>query len=175
MKTIEITLYKFEELSKEAQQKAIENNYDFNVSHDWWNCTYDDALNIGLEINGFDLDRGNSIQTKLNKPLSQCVDIIISEYGEDCKAYKTAKYFRDSWDRLVAEHSDGVKVDRVAEGKEDDFDDEAEDLERLFKNNISNNYLEMLKTEHEYLTSEECIKDSLIANDYDFTEAGKIY
>jgi len=33
----------------------------------------------------------------------------------------------------------------------------------------------MLKTEYEYLTSEECIKDSLIANEYDFTEAGKIY
>jgi hypothetical protein len=32
-----------------------------------------------------------------------------------------------------------------------------------------------LEKEYEYLTSEETIKESLIANEYDFTEDGKIY
>lgn len=37
MKTIEITLYKFEELTKEVQQKVIMDNLHINVEHhDWW-------------------------------------------------------------------------------------------------------------------------------------------
>ncbi len=36
MKTKTINLYKFKELSPEAQQKAIYNLVDINVSHNWW-------------------------------------------------------------------------------------------------------------------------------------------
>lgn len=31
------------------------------------------------------------------------------------------------------------------------------------------------KLEYEYLTSEEAIKETLICNEYDFTEDGRIY
>ena len=55
MRTIETKVYKFEELTKEAQSKAIEKCYDINVCHDWWECTYNDAKTIELEIEGFDL------------------------------------------------------------------------------------------------------------------------
>ena len=41
METKTYKVYKFDELSEEAQAKAIENNYDINVSYDWW--TMDDA------------------------------------------------------------------------------------------------------------------------------------
>jgi hypothetical protein len=45
METITQTynVYTFDELSKESQQKAIEKNYDFNVSESWWSeCVIDD-------------------------------------------------------------------------------------------------------------------------------------
>ena len=57
MKTHTINTYSFNELSEEAQQKAIENLSDINVNFDWWNFTYEDAKNIGLKITSFDLDR----------------------------------------------------------------------------------------------------------------------
>ena len=50
MRTIETKVYKFEELTKEAQSKAIEKCYDINVCHDWWECTYNDAKTIEAQI-----------------------------------------------------------------------------------------------------------------------------
>jgi len=59
MRTIETTVYKFDELSDEAKQQSIENLYDLNVDYEWWDCTYEDAENIGLKISEFDLDRAS--------------------------------------------------------------------------------------------------------------------
>ena len=59
MKNITTTLYSYDELSEDAKDKAIEEMYDINVNHDWWEFTYDDAETIGLKITGFDIDRGS--------------------------------------------------------------------------------------------------------------------
>lgn len=174
MKTIEITLYKFKELSKEAQRDALTSNASINVLHDWWNCTYDDALTIGIDIQSFDTYKGE-IETKLDKSLNECVDIVLSEHGESCATYRTAKYFREAWDKLVATHSDGVKTDRVEDGKEADFDEEADKLERLFKSSMSQHYLDMLRTEYNYLITDKAIQETLEVNEYDFTVKGEIY
>ena len=48
MKTTKIELFSFEELSKEAQEKVINDNSLINVDFDWWNYTYEDSENIGL-------------------------------------------------------------------------------------------------------------------------------
>lgn len=61
MKTKSYNVYKFNELSEESQQKAIENLYDINVDYDWWESTHEDAKTIGLEITEFDIDRGADI------------------------------------------------------------------------------------------------------------------
>lgn len=57
MRTETINIYQFNELSNEAKQNAIKQNYDINVSHDWWTNTYEDAERIGLQITSFDLER----------------------------------------------------------------------------------------------------------------------
>ena len=44
MKTIETIVYQFDELTPEAQQKAIERLCSINVDFEWWDSTYEDAF-----------------------------------------------------------------------------------------------------------------------------------
>lgn len=155
MKTIEIKLFKFEELSEEAKQKVLQDMYDINISYDWWESTYEDAKNIGLQITSFDLDRNRHAKGELSMPAIDVMKNIMEEHGENCDTYKTAaKYF----------HSWGLTLD-----------EDLEDLEYEFLNDLLEDYSIILQKESEYLTSEEAIIESIEANDYDFTEAGKIY
>ena len=56
-----------------------------------------------------------------------------------------------------------------------EIEEEIEDLENEYLYTLSEDYRIILQREYEYLTSEEYIKDTLIANEYDFTEDGEIY
>ena len=51
MKVRTYKVYKFDELPKDGQQKAIENLYDINVDYDDW--YYDEGLLQKTEDNGF--------------------------------------------------------------------------------------------------------------------------
>lgn len=84
MKTITINLYSFNELSKEAQQKALNKLATINVEHDWWDDTYEDAKNIGLEIKEFDLDRNKHAKGEFILSANEVAQNIINEHGESC-------------------------------------------------------------------------------------------
>ncbi len=175
MKTIEITLYKFNELSEKSQQNAIENNYNINVDHDWWALTYDEAETVGLKINGFGLDRNKHCNLEFYYSAFEVAELIKEDHGENCNTYKKAVSFLNNWSKLVEKYSNGIETDIVSVLKEADFDEEADNLEEKFKNSLREDYAQILQDELEYLMSEEAIKEALIANDYDFTEDGKIY
>lgn len=173
MKTIKTTVYNFEELSEAAQQKAISDNQDINFFDDWWGSVYDDAENIGLKITSFDLDRNRHAEGKFIDDAYTVASKIVAEHGEQCETYKIAKTFADFWEGAVKLHSDGIKTDIVKDGKENDFDYYVEEVEDNFLKNILEEYAVMLQTEYDYLSSEEAIKETIIANEYDFTEDGK--
>jgi len=70
MKTEVITreIFTFEELSEDAKQRAIDNLREINVNYEWWDMTYDNLRELaemcniaGFDIEGFDLDRAQSI------------------------------------------------------------------------------------------------------------------
>ncbi len=50
-----------------------------------------------------------------------------------------------------------------------------EDEEAEFLKSLLSDYLTMLQTDYNYLTSKEQIIETIESNDYDFTEEGKIY
>lgn len=169
MKTIEITLYKFEELSKEAQQKAIDNNLDFNVDYEWWDGTYDDAKNVGIDIGSFEnysYCKGTIMDTE------QTAHDILKEHGEQCDTYKTAAAYLSERDKLIANWPKDEDGEYINEG---DLDTQLDELGEDFEQSILEDYRMMLDREYEYLTSYEAIKESLISNDYDFTEDGEMY
>lgn len=172
MRTIEIKLYSFDELSEDAKQNAINNLQDINFHHDWYEHIYYDAQNIGIKINGFDIDRGSYCEIENFDDWHIVAEKIIKEHSEICETYKIAESFLKERDEII---------NTAIRDKNGDFEDENEidslldDLESNFKNDLSNEYLSMLRESYDYLSSEDAIINTIEANRYDFTEDGKIY
>jgi hypothetical protein len=57
MRTVELKLYKFDELSDKAQAKVIEKNRDINVHHDWHEFIIEDWINEEIPSKGFDVTK----------------------------------------------------------------------------------------------------------------------
>ena len=164
MKTVEIKLYKFSELSEEAKERVLTDHYDINLFPEWWDCTYDDAAQIGLRITEFDLDH-KSISGKFIDSAPAVAEAILAEHGKICETYKTAKSFLSDLDELTGKYPN----------IEDCPEDEIEALEDDFLHSILEDYRIILNNEYDYLTGEEAIIETIEANEYDFTEDGKIY
>jgi hypothetical protein len=175
MKTIEINLYKFSELSEAAKQKALDKLYDINVDHNWWEFTYDDAEDVGLKLTGFDLDRNLHCTGEFYYNAEECAELILKKHGEMCQTFKTAQQYISDKSELVEKYSDGVQTNIVTEENEYDFDQDCDELENEFLESILEDYAHVLQNEYEYLTSEAAIIETIEANDYDFTENGKLY
>lgn len=167
MKTIKINLYKFEELSKEAKQIALEKFSDINVNYDWWEFTYDDAENVGLKLKSFDLDRNKHATGEFITNAKDCADKILKEHGESCDTHATATNFLNTLKEIEVKY----------EGKEETSEEETEieDLEYGFLKDILEDYATILQNECEYLQTEKSIIETIEANDYDFTIDGKLY
>lgn len=188
MKTIKINLYKFEELSKEGREKAIENNYDFNVTHDWWQFTYEDAENVFLKISGFDIYR-KSIDADFKYNAKDTAEEILKNHGEKTETYILAKNFLEEYleaeeeeekysylyEEIEPENEEEEEKEVEYSNLRDEAEEKMEDLSEEFLKDLSEEYLSMLENEYEYLISEKAIEEGLRANDYDFTENGEIY
>jgi hypothetical protein len=173
MRTIEVQVYKFTELSDSAQQKAISELSDINVFDNWWESIYQDAENIGIRITSFGLDRNKECNGEWIEQGIITAHSIIENHGESCETYKLAKQFISDWDTLVSVYSDGIDTTKVSEENEWDFDNDANPLEGDFLENLLSEYANILQKEYEHLTSEKAIIDTILANEYEFTESGK--
>ena len=165
------TLCRFEELSEEVQEKAIERLYDLNVDYEWWACTYDDAKQIGLVIETFDIDRGSYVRGKWTESAEDVAKLIIKNHGKECETYKDAVNF-------LAESKNGEKIYK----DHPDYDAECDYADSLdyetaceeFLRVLCEDYRMVLQKEYEYLTSREAIEETIAANEYEFTEDGKL-
>jgi hypothetical protein len=174
MRTEQINVYKFYELSEQAKKVAMQEYSDINTCDDWWSFVYEDIGQIGAKIEGFDLDK-RQIDGELIDSAYEVADKITANHGEETDTYKLAIAYKNDWDSLVTKHSDGVKTDRVAQGKEQAFDDNADELEASFRKNLLKACLKMLQIEYDYRVSNEAIIESINSNDYEFYASGKIY
>ena len=166
-----ITLYTFEELSPEAQQKALEHLCDLNVDYDWWEYIYDDAASIGLRIDEFDIYR-NTISGCLTEDPENVIAAILEEHGEDCKTCKTAKDYQGQYNTTLAAH---VAVDPENNDERSLRDTQwYDEFHSELCHALKEDYLVMLRHEYEYQTSDEQIKESITANEYKFDEDGAL-
>jgi hypothetical protein len=171
MKTIEIKLYKFNELSEEAKQTAIEKNIDINLLEDWYDSICEDAKNIGLKITSFDLDRNRNAKGDFLLSACEVAQNILNEHVESCETYKTAQSFMEDWQPVFNDY-----MNEESENYESrELEDEMQDLEDDFLKSLCEDYSIMLQNEYEYLYSDEAIIETIEANDYDFTEDGSRY
>ena len=174
METRTYKVYKFNELDDDTKQSALENLADINVVHDWWDCMYEDAANVLLKLTEFDIDRGSYCKGDFIEYAEDTANKIITEHGKSCETWGTATNYIAERAELVKKYSDGIKTDIVAEDNEYDFDKDCEDIDAEFLRAILEDYRIMLQQEFEYMTSEKAIIETIEANDYDFTEDGKI-
>jgi hypothetical protein len=170
MRTITTDVYTFDELSEEAKQKAIEWYANLGLDWDWYQFIYDDAKEVGITIQGFDLDRGNMCNISIDYIDDTCTKIL-KNHGEQTETYKAVINYREQYNALVKKYSNGT--DKVTEENEYDFDNEADELEREFTQELSECYLSLLRQEYEYRDSEDCIIENILANEYEFTKEGK--
>lgn len=174
MRTIELQVYSFEELSDEAKHKALASFRTINVDFDWWDVVYEDAKTAGLEIHSFDCD-ALQMEIAFVNGAEETAEFIKTNHGENCDTRKAAEAFLFRKMGLVFNRSDGVNTDRVAEGKEEKFDAACDILESEFTNSLRRAYLKMLDAEYDYQVSDEAVKETIIANEYEFTEDGRWY
>lgn len=169
MKTIELTLYKFDELSKETQEKVIVDKRCINTEFDWWQCTYDTWNEIGVRIESFDL-YNMDIDILLFYTEEDTAQSILSFFGHN-ENYDFARKYLEYKKKLDKTYEDSF--DEFGECEE--YDEELDDANALFQTDLRNALLSWLREELEYLQSDQAIIDTIEANDYDFTINGKIH
>jgi hypothetical protein len=170
MKTHTINTYSFTELSDAAKQTAIEQMRDINCRDQWWDCTYEDAAGIGLKITSFGLDRNRHAEGELTLSPLEVAANIIRDHGDECDTHKIAQKFLDEHDPIFAEYMAAEDEDKNYE-----LEGQLQDIEEQFLADLLEEYAYTLQAESEYLYSDEAVIDTIEANDYQFTENGKLF
>lgn len=182
--TVTYTLYKFDELSDEAKEKAVQKFYDINTQYQWWEFTYEgireDLKELGLECKDiyFDIDRNshieltnlhftsvskfieNGIETGVKKSLIEIADLYISSMNIN----RHTKNVIESYSHTSSKHQ---RLNKAIDSLVDRCNDKLHSLLEDFRIR--------LQKEYEYLSSEEAIIDSIKCNEYDFLEDGSLY
>ncbi len=162
-------VYEFGELPEDIQGKILEKFADINVDFEWWDSMYEDAKNVLLKLDSFDLDRNRNATGEFIEDAEDTANKIIAEHGETCETYTTATNYLAERAELVMKYSTGIQSDTVSE----DFDSECEDIDAEFLRSILEDYSINLQKEYEYLTGEQAIIETIKANEYQFAEDGE--
>jgi hypothetical protein len=188
MKTIKINLYKFEELSNKAKQNSIKSHQDINVDCEWWDFIFEDWTSK-LEALGY-----NKSEIMFNGFGSQGDGASFTTDSIDLwtfiKAHKLINKYKSlkKWIDLEEVTCGIVRIDNhyfhaysVTADMEATFDSleakgslltqlEAEINEQTIKH--AKELYKELNDSYDYLTSDEQISETLIANDYYFLKEG---
>jgi hypothetical protein len=171
MKTIQLKLYHFSELNERAQKKALADNQDFNVSHNWWDWIYSDAEEAGLKITGFDLDRACYCNAQFIHDAIYTATQIRLNHGEKTDTFQLTTAFWERRDKMV---NSWPKDENGEFETADELDTTLDNIEEDYLKAMSLAYLRMLDKVYDELTSDEAIAESLAANEYWFTVDGTI-
>lgn len=176
MRIIEIKAFQFEELNCQTQEKVIENNRTINVdSNFWFECELDNLkTELKIIVNEFDIYR-RTINITIEDSF-ETAEKIIDFFGKKSSIVCIAKTFIRDRDILVKKYGKGNEKDGY-EVKEEfwyEYDEEIEYLEEEFRTEIAGEILSKLSSQYEYEISDDAIKETILANEYEFTELGEL-
>lgn len=195
MRTKEIKLYTFDELSEEAKEKAINTHRDWNVDYYWWDFVYDDAKDIasiiGIDIDniwfsGFWSQGDGACFVGTYRYVPGSVKKIKDHAPHDTELHSIAKNLQITQSKaqyqLYAsvrknhfrhEHENSVDVS-IDHGWDYEFDESiARDLIDSLRDFMRWIY-RRLEDEHRYLTSDEVVAETLVSNEVEFDENGNV-
>jgi hypothetical protein len=178
MRIIETKAYQFEELDAQTKEKAIDNNRYIGVEEWWYDFIKEDLNSVGIDLRSFDIGRGNFAEIHL-EDFSETCDLILKWHGENCETYKIAERYIKEYNSIKE------KMDNLEEYENDNSDEEhlnklmqldkdLEDLDEEYQKEFSEEVLSMLRKEYEYMVSDEYIIEMFEANEYEFTDQGKL-
>ena len=170
MKQHTITTYNIDELSPEAREHAIEKLWDINVAYDWWRFIYDDAENVGVKIQEFDLSYPDC-QGEFMESARYTAHQILQEHSATCETYQTANGFLTELVRFLGT----AETDEYGELAYVSDDQQVEEMELEFLRSILEDYRILLQKEYDYQTSDEAIIETIQANEYEFTKDGELF
>jgi hypothetical protein len=170
MRTATINYYKFDELSDKAKDRARDWWRHSGLEHDWWDSIYEDAERVGVKITGFDTGRSWDITGDFIGTPEETANKILAEHGEDADTAAEARHYL----KTVAEFMASAEKDEYGELASYALEADLDDIITEFRRALLQGYLVMLRDELEYQYSEECVDELLTANEYEFTEDGKI-
>lgn len=195
----ETVVYEFSELNEDAKQKAIDSLRDINTDYEWWDCTIQD-LTVALESIGF-----SGVEIAFSGFWSQgdgarftgqysyekgALSKVKKEYPEFTGLHELAEtlqelnkpYFYSLRFKLGVlnslychENTSGLEwseCDTKEDGwPSDDTDNAIVETCREFMREIYT----MLEKEYDFLTSDECVIETIASNGYQFTGEGILY
>ncbi|MDX9668740.1 hypothetical protein [Pseudomonas sp. P8_250] len=194
MRTAQIQVLKFDELSETAKQKARDWFREASAGEQWWSRVYEDAKAAGAMF-GFDIDdiyfsgfwsQGDgACFTGSFRYGKGCENAIKAAYPEDKELHTIAAEWV-SLQRLnfyqvlgivqhrgTYQHSGCTYFEIEVNGREP-----SDELERGVKSCIRSFmdwiYSELEK-EHQWLNSEEYVDATIVGNEYEFTADGEFY
>jgi hypothetical protein len=193
-------VFRFDELTEEGKEKAIENLYDVNVDHDWWDFAYENAKAIaalmGIEIDkiyfsgfssqgdgacfegSYSYQKGGVKAVKDYAPLDKELHRIAKELQaiQRTRFYTITASVKHSG-HYFHEFCTNVSIYESNPSWDSDYSTDAktaDDLTEALRDFMSWIYSQLEK-QHDYLTSKEAIIETIEANEYEFTAEGKLY
>jgi len=191
--TVVYKIFKFDELSKEVQEKVLDKNRHWNVEFfDWWCNVYDDYKErleaVGFEdpkiwFSGFSsqgdgacfdatvdseklvkffIEAGHDKYKKLLRIAYNNIQITINSHGSNY-SHERCRYINLE----LNNYRECPRLEKLV----NEFEEDVEQLRLDFSREIYRS----LETDYEWLTSDECVKESLEANEVEFKEDGSIY
>lgn len=204
MRIAEKTLYKYEELSDRAKQRARECCLEDGLDPSWWEYLYEDFARVA-EILGISLSE--KPVPLMNGKCRYEPEIYFSGFyhqGSGSSFCGTYGYAKGAVDKIKKYAPQDEELHRIAQGLQDvqrrhfyrltaditsardhyirvevgDSENPyrdiggAEDDVRGLMNDFNGWMFKCLQDEYEYLTSDEAVEESIVANEYEFDEYG---
>jgi hypothetical protein len=195
MRTIETIAYSFDELSAEAQERAIESKRQINVDFDCWHeYTIDDAKEcariLGIEVDkiyysGF-WSQGDGAcfvgryayakqSTKKIREYAPA-DTELHRIADELAAIQKRYFYRIGATathnfRYYHSRSTDIRVELNIEDTDYENSDDEEAVRELLID-FNDWIYKLLRAEYEYQTSDEAVKEAIQANCYEFDEEG---
>jgi hypothetical protein len=167
MRKIEINLYKFEELSEEAQAKAIK-NHQLHSEYEWWDSILINAEESGVIIESFDTDK-EDISVSFKWEAHDVANALVKFWGADSDIGKIGQAFIDDRAKLYDYHEEEFSQ------PQNTLEEEEDSLVDYFHSDVSHYFLKQLRDELEWIESDEYAREYLSDMDYDFMEDGTEY
>ena len=181
MREMNVMVYSFDELSEEAQERALNAFRWENVEYNWWEDSYGTIRTagglLGLEIGKihFDTDSYCTFDASYEY-VRGAVKAVRNEFpwadglckvAKDLQALQKRHFYSLSCAVTEGRSMNHYRCFRFGE----DYD--CEDLGDILDDFAHWAWI-LLRGEYKYLTSDEAVKEMIEANEYEFTEEGKL-